>query len=331
MTQAQFTDPWVWSCSGVIVEKESSELFTVDTGGSDQIKKSYNKVHKALKADEILAQRSVIPAVDTRKRSGITNGVKEPSSKRRKGNGVSHKDFQRLKAIAYGGESTPKDIIKVDDAPSHDPWAVNNIDIVQDPRFDYLEKPKPVKTPKTLKEAPISLVEGVASFPAVPRPKAGKSYNPRFEDWNSMLVDEGAKEVQAEQKRLREAEEEQKRLDRIAAAQNEKADVQTEDESAWEGFESEYEGSEWLKKRRPERKTPVERNKVKRRKEAERQAKWDAEMKKRDKQAQRIKEIAREVIVKGGPAANDVEEVDDILDEADDDAALRRKRLGKAA
>lgn len=319
------------SCRGVIIEKESSELFTVDTGGSDHIQKSYNKVHKPLKADEILAQRSVIPAVDTRKRSGITDGVIEQSSKRRNGNGVSHKEFQRLKAIAYGGESTSKDIVKVVDAPSHDPWAVNNIDTIQDPKFDYLEKPKPVKAPKTLKEAPISLVEGVASYPAVPRPKPGKSYNPRFEDWNAMLVDEGEKEVQAEQKRLQEAEEEQKRLDRIAAAEDEKDDVQTEDESAWEGFESEYEGSEWLKKRRPERKTPAERNKVKRRKEAERQAKWEAEMKKRDKQAQRIKEIAREVIAKGGPGAKDMEEVDDLIDEADDDAALRRKRLGKTA
>ncbi len=321
----------VLSCSGVIIEKESSELFTVDIGGSDQIQKSYNKVHKPLKADEILAQRSVIPAVDNRKRPGVTEGVKELSSKRRKGNGVSHKEFQRLKAIAYGGESVPKDIVMVDDAPSHDPWAVSDIDAIRDPRFDYLEKPKPVKAPKTLKEAPISLVEGVASFPAVPRPKAGTSYNPRFEDWNSLLVDEGAKEVQAEQKRLQEAEEEQKRLERIAAAQEEKEDVQTEDESAWEGFESEYEGSEWLKKRRPERKTPAERNKAKRRKEAERQAKWDAEMKKRDKQAQRIKEIAREVIAKGGPGAKDMEEVDDLIDEADDDAALRRKRLGKTA
>ena len=288
-------------------------------------------MHKPLKADEILAQRSVIPAVDNRKRPGLTDGVIEPSSKRRKGNGVSHKDFQRLKGIAYGGESVPNDIVMADDAPSHDPWAVSDIDTIQDPRFDYLEKPKPVKAPKTLKEAPISLVEGVASFPAVPRPKAGKSYNPRFEDWNSLLVDEGAKEVQAEQQRLQEAEEEQKRLERIAAAQDEKEDVQTEDESAWEGFESEYEGSEWLKKRRPERKTPAERNKAKRRKEAERQAKWDAEMKKRDKQAQRIKEIAREVIAKGGPGAKDMEEVDDLIDEADDDAALRRKRLGKTA
>jgi len=319
------------SCSGVIAEKESSELFKVDTSGSDQIQISYNKVHKPLKAEEILARRSIIPAVNTRKRPGVTDGVRERSSKRRKGIGVSHKEFERLKAIAYGGESVPKDIVKVDGAPSHDPWAVNNVDTVQDPRFDYLEKPKLVKAPKTLKEAPISLIEGVASFPAVPRPKAGKSYNPRFEDWDSLLIDEGAKEVQAEQKRLQEAEEEQKSLDRIAAAQDEKEDIQTEDESAGEGFESEYEGQEWLKKRRPERKTPAERNKANRRKEAERQAKWDAEMKKRDKQAQRIKELAREVIAKGGSSLKDVEEVDDLLDEADDDAALRRKRLGKTA
>lgn len=224
-----------------------------------------------------------------------------------------------------------KDVIRADGAATHDPWAVDRDHTVQDVKFDYLEKPKPVKAPKTLKEAPISLVEGVTSFPAVPRPKPGKSYNPRFEDWDSLLVDAVAKVVQAEKKRLKEAEEEQNRLDRVAAAEDEREDVQTEDESAWEGFESQFECSDSFQKRRPERKTPAERNKVKRRKQAERQAKVEMEMKKRDKQAQRIEEIVREVVAKDGPTANDVEQIDDILDEADEDAALRRRKLGKSA
>lgn len=283
-----------------------------------------------MKADEILAQRSVIPAVDSRKRSGITDGVVEPSNKRRRGNGVSHKAFNRLTAIAYGGESTPKDVIKADATPSYDPWAANSADTVPDVRFDYLEKPKPVRAPKTLKEAPISLVEGTSHFPAVPKPQGGKSYNPQFEEWNRLLAEEGAKEVEAERIRLKEAEEERLKLERIAAAQDENEDLQTEDESAWEGFESEYEGEAFLNKRRPERKTPAERNKVKRRKEAERLAKQEAETKRRVRQAQRIREIAQEVNTQVPVKADDVIKHDVVPVEPVEDAALRRRKLGKS-
>lgn len=317
--------------SGVIAEKESGELFTVDTGGSEQIQKTYNKVHKPLKADEILAQRSAIPAVDTRKRGRVTDGVLDLITKRRKGNGVSHKEFERLTAIAYGGEVVTKDIVKTEGAPNHDPWVTNTDDISQDPTFDYLEKPKPIRAPKTLKEAPVSLLEGGARFPAVPRPQAGKSYNPMFEDWDKLLVEEGDREVEAELKRIRAAEVEQARLERIAAAQDERDDIQTEDESAWEGFESEYEGEEWIKKRRPERKTPAERNKIKRRKEAERQSKQETEMKKRAQQAQKIKEISREASRDTKDEAVAIAKIEDAPAEADEDAALRRRKFGKSS
>ena len=318
------------SYSGVIAEKPSGELFTVDTGGSEQIQRSYNKVHRPLKADQILAQRSVVTPVDNRKRPYITDGVIEPSSKRRRGNGVSHKELERLRAIAYGGESVPKDIVRADGAPNYDPWAINRDEYLQDPKINYIDKRKPTRAPKTLKEASISLVQGMASFPAIPKPNAGKSYNPKFEDWDKLLVEEGEREIEAERKRLREAEEEQMRLDRIALTQAEREDIQTEDESAWEGFESEYDGEEWLKKRRLERKTPTERNKVKRRKEAERQAKWEAQMKKRSQQAQRIQEIAREVNAKGDVEAITLAQAEGAPTEADEGAPLRRRKLGKS-
>ena len=198
----------------------------------------------------------------------------------------------------------------------------------QEPHFSYLEKTKPVRAPATLKEAPVSLIAGSATVPAVATPKPGTSYNPVFQEWDALLVAEGQKEVEAEKKRRGEAELEQERLDRIAAAENERdAGVQTEDESAWEGFESDYEGAEWVKKRRPERKTPAERNKVKRRKEAERREKWEKAMKQREKQHRQIVEIAKQMkheakaraLVKAKPKKP--EEVDDRL--------LRRRRLGK--
>ena len=306
------------------------DLFTLDTKGSEPIQKSYNKQHQPLKTDQILAQRSAIPAIDSRKRAKVTDGVIEPSSKRRKSNGISHKEYQRLQSIAYGGESTSYDVIKEGNEPRYDPWASQSEVDCLDPKFDFLAKPKPIKVPKTLKEAAISLVEGVTIPPAVPKPRAGASYNPVFEDYDKVLVEEGIKEIDAERKRIGEAELEQERVSRIEEAQKEENDWQAEDESAWEGIESEHEGEEWLKKRRPERKTPAERNKIKRRKEAERQAKQDAQLKKKAQQAQRVKEIAMEVLRK--------EEVDAVISikaeepsfEHDGEMILRRRKLGKS-
>jgi len=137
-----------------------------------------------------------------------------------------------------------------------------------------------------------------------------------------------------EKKRLREAQEEKELSLRIDAAAKEEDNRLTEDESAWEGIESEFEALE-LKRKRPERKTPAERNKVKRRKEAERKAKHEAEMKRRMKQGERITEIIKATkaelteksteVVKGGPKDN----ADDD-DEEMDDRLLRRRKLGKA-
>ena len=310
---------------GVIAEKPSEALFTLDTTGSKEIRQSY-KIHKHLKADEILAKRSAIPAIDSHKRPGITDGVIEPSSKRRKPNGVSPKELERLRSVAYGGTAGPKAIVKLDRA-DYDLWAAEAVE--HDPRLSYLEKPKPIKTPKTLKEPPISLVKGDSSLPAVAKPKGGSSYNPEFQEWEQVLTEEGAKEVEAEKRRLREAALEQERLDRIVAAQNEREDYQSEDESAWEGFESEFEGGEWLKKRRPERKTPAERNKIKRRKEAERQSRRDAQVQARAQQAQKIKNIAASI-----EAESKARAVTNIACEDPqnmDDRVLRRRKLGKDA
>lgn len=317
--------------SGIIAEKPSEELFALDTKGSEPVHKAYNKIHKPLKLDQILAQRSAIPAIDSRKRpSRITDGVTEPSSKRRKSNGVSPKEYLRLQSIAYGGERLPKDAIKDVDEPNYDPWAPESNVEEHEPRFNFLPKSKPIRAPSTIKDAPISLVEGASNVPAVPKPKAGASYNPIFEDYDRILVEEGMKEVEAERQRLREAEIEQGRLYRIEQAQKEEIDWQTEDESAWEGIESEYECEKWSKKRRPERKTPAERNRAKRRKEAERQTRWEAQMRKKAQQAQRIKEIAREVSREERTNAVTLTKAKEPSAEHIGDEVPRRRKLGKS-
>ena len=235
-----------------------------------------------------------------------------------------------MKNRAYGGEVVAKDIIKTDEVPEHDPWAEGS-DEKTDPRFSYLEKRKAVRAPKTLKEAPVSLLDGAKSMPAVAKPKAGISYNPVFQDWDELLTQEGQKEVAAEKKRFQIRIAEEERLAKIAAAQNERDDVQTEDETAWEGIESEYEGAEWLTKRRPERKTPAERNKVKRRKAAERQAKHDAEIKRAARQALEIKDIAQQVEAQAAAKAMVIAHEVSSSESEIDDRAIRRRKFGKTS
>lgn len=226
-------------------------------------------------------------------------------------------------------------MVETNEAPSHDPWAPAGGE--QDPHYSYLDPPKSIKPPSTLQKAPISLLASAASLPAVPKPKPGISYNPVFQDWDALLTSAGAAEVAAERKSLADAAAEQKKQAVIAAAQNEREhdDYKTEDESAWEGFESENEAAEWLKRKRPERKTPTERNKAKRRKEAERQAKREAQMKKREQQARQIGNIAKDVEKEAKARANSTTAM--IVDGSDDnddgediaDPVLRRKKLGK--
>ena len=260
----------------------------------------------------------------------MTDGVIEPSTKRRKSNGVSPKEYERLRQRAFGGASVTKDIIYTEDAPDYDPWA-ESFTKKHDPKFTYLEVPKPIRAPSTLKEAPISQIATAKSIPAVLKPKAAFSYNPAVDDWEQLLALEGQKEVQAEKERLKNVANEEELQRRIDKVQTEREVDLTEDESAWEGFESEYEDPEWLTKRRPERKTPAERNKAKRRKEAERQAKWDVQTKKRAKQATQIQAIAKEVAALEKKRALIRNEKHEALSDDDiDDRILCRRGLGKS-
>ncbi|KAL4754466.1 hypothetical protein BDW72DRAFT_200707 [Aspergillus terricola var. indicus] len=313
---------------GVLAEKPSEELFVIDKKGSSEIREAYRKQHKKpLKSDEILARRSAINAVDTRKRanSKVTDGVIEPKTKKHKSDWVSRKEWQRLKQVAKEGNPLGKS----SDSGFFDPWA-DEADPTpyDDPQFDYLEKPKQKVTPATLKQAPISLAANGKAVPSVRKPTAGTSYNPTFEDWDELLQKQGQKAVEEEKKRLEEERKEQERQRLIAEAKDDDGETKSDDESAWEGFESEYEKPEWLNKKRPERKTKTQRNKIKRRKEAERQAKWEAQQKKKEEQLARYKAIAERVKQQELERQENDSDADDSSEEGDD-TNLRRKPLGK--
>ncbi|PWY92894.1 Nop53-domain-containing protein [Aspergillus heteromorphus CBS 117.55] len=315
---------------GVLAEKPSEDLFVIDTTGSTAIRDAHLKKHKPLKSEEILAQRSAIPGVDTRKRlnSKVTDGVIEPKNKRQKSDWVTRKDWLRLKQVAKEGKPVSKPV----GGGFYDPWAEaeDNSTAMDDPRFDYLEKPKPKVEPVTLKQAPISLAANGKPIRAVPLPVAGTSYNPTFEDWDRLLQEQGALAVEAEKKRLEEERKEEERLRMIEEAKDDDGAVKSDDESAWEGFESEYEKPEWLSKKRPERKTKAQRNRINRRKEAERQAKWEAQMKKKEEQLGKVTSDGADDSEEGEEGEGEVEVAQQSEDSSDegDDTALRRRPLG---
>jgi nucleolar protein 53 len=215
---------------GIIAEKDSVELFTLDTAGDVSIPQKYLKGSKPLRADEIIAQRSSVPAVPMRKRPGdskTTDGILP--AKRQRTSYVSHKELTRLRNIADGRHGDA--LVEVTEA-NYDPWDMQK-DIeeeTQDPRFSFLEKSKKKVAPDTLKHKPISLAASGKDIPAIKKPDGGYSYNPMYTDYEERLMTEGEKEVVAEEKRLAAAEAERTKLEAAAksAAEAEAADTRAE-------------------------------------------------------------------------------------------------------
>jgi nucleolar protein 53 len=291
-----------------------------------------------LKADQILAERSAIPAVSSHKRANenVTDGT---VSKKPRLNKVSTKEYHRLRKLAYGGDSVHKDVVKADGDASYDPWETTVISQPKKQLETFVEDTKPAREPRSLKEPPISLAADGRQVKAVRKPTAEKSYNPTSEDWLRRFEREGKKEVDAEMKRLDEQAQEQLKREMVERAWEEEErekEWESEFDSEWEGIVSEAEEvPEWLKKKRPERKTKVQRNKMIKRKEEERLKKHIEKEKLKKQQAERIKAINKQVKeqerlkqekLAAKAAAPDAESSDD-----EEDVQLRRiQPFGKA-
>ncbi|KAK3940142.1 ribosome biogenesis protein Nop53/GLTSCR2 [Diplogelasinospora grovesii] len=318
---------------GVIAEKASDELFTIDVAGDSALSKKHNKhIKKGLRSEEIIAARSPVPAVSLKKRPGdkTTDGILPV--KRQRTTYVTQKELVRLRKVADGHHDSTVSVVDADyDAWDAPPEAPEEKQLKELPFVPKAEKPK---VPKTLRHQPISLVASGKPVPAVAKPKGGYSYNPAFTDYQDRLMTEAEKAVETEKQRLAALEAERLKEEAAARSRAEaeaaeaRADLsEWEEESAWEGFES---GGEELsvKAKRPQRKTQAQRNKIKRRKEEERKAKHEAQMKKKFQQAEKIKQIALEVVERERQRELEMVELSD--DSSDvDDQELRRKRLGK--
>lgn len=335
---------------GPVAEKPSEELFATDIAGSDHIRKKYG-VGKKLKADEVLAQRSAVPSVATRKRKAdeahgdeewakkvaevkgrVTDGIVPKKQKR---DHVSYKEYERLRKLAYGGDTQHKDIVTVDEqGVSYDPWDAPEEHNGSGNANGWLEGKKPVREPATLKRHPVSLARSGKAIPAVGKPDAGKSYNPAFTDWDALLQREGAKEVEAERLRQEEARREkeieelrekarrEEELERAGCSSN----WESEWESEWEGIMSEAEEQELLAKKRPERKTKAERNKIARRKEEKVKKLHEEKLRNRERQLAQVKALAAEAEEKERRKMQLVRAQESSEDEAE--VELRRRRFG---
>ncbi|KAI6782733.1 uncharacterized protein J7T54_000876 [Emericellopsis cladophorae] len=280
---------------GVIREKDSKDLFTLDTTRDTTISKRLPKhLKKGLKADEIIAARSAVPAVSLRKRpSKTTDGILPV--KRQRTDWVSQKELSRLKRVADGQHDNT---VEVRDA-TYDLWDAEpkKSEVQID---EFFPEPVHAKTPKSMKQAPLSLLANGKTEAAVQRPTGGYSYNPAFSDYEKRLAAESAKAIEAEEKRLADLEAARVRAEAAArsAAEAEAAEARAnmsewEEDSEWEGFQSGAEDGRPTKL--PQRKTPQQRNRMKRRKEEERLQKHKAAMKARRVQEQKIAELAQEV------------------------------------
>ncbi|CAK7567637.1 MAG: hypothetical protein SEPTF4163_005604 [Sporothrix epigloea] len=338
---------------GIIKETESAGLFQIEESGDLELTKKLSKKTKALKVDEILAQRSAVAAVSGRKRTGdISNNPGRKTTdgvlvtKRLRKDYVPQRELARLKKVADGHHA---ETVTIKDA-TYDLWgapppakAVAAAASIADDgdNMSFLPKAKPVKAPVTMKHTPISLAANGKPIPAVAKPQGDLSYNPSFDDYDTRLTLEGKKAVEVEQKRLDEEEAERIRMEGVtrSAAEADEAEArealsQWDEDSAWEGFQSgvdtDNEGATSAK--RPKRKTPAQRNRINRRKETEAKQRHEAMMVRKQEQAKNLEKLLAEDKFKHEQALAlaTAEDLSDGSDEEDgDETVLRRRQLGK--
>src|SRR5690349_4531139 len=121
----------------------------LDVEGDASIAKKSMKDAKPLRADQILAQRSAVPAVSMKRRPGdkTTTGIID--SKRQRTSYVSHKELTRLRSV-IAGKGNPVVTVSED---IFDPWSdnANMQHQIQHQRFSFLPKSQKKVAPPTMR------------------------------------------------------------------------------------------------------------------------------------------------------------------------------------
>ncbi|KAI8342960.1 ribosome biogenesis protein Nop53/GLTSCR2 [Chlamydoabsidia padenii] len=157
---------------GTIDDLPEEEHFTVDVSGDAQVKKKM-KEERPLRVDQILAERSAVPALTGRHVHKLSTPVfGEPSKHQEKKVALLAK--RKLKA-------TPKPKKNKKAKKSYDMW--NDEEETTTTDNEYLAPTKPSKAPVTMARIPKVMLHK----PAVEVPHGGASYNPTQEEHEALL------------------------------------------------------------------------------------------------------------------------------------------------
>ncbi|KAK9370044.1 ribosome biogenesis protein Nop53/GLTSCR2 [Lipomyces kononenkoae] len=211
----------------------SNQLFAVDTIASKSALKKVGK--KPLKVDEILASRSAVPALVSRKRK-IED---EAAALKKKGKvqGVTYKELGRLLRVAGRAVDGKSSLASLETDSRiidqiYDVWAEDGLKnakaentVEKAPKsrtkkskqllanakeirlFETTSYAKMQNRPPTITRPPIAFKESVQP---VHEPIEGQSYNPSLESWQELLAQENAELEKAEKQRLREEEQKER-------------------------------------------------------------------------------------------------------------------------
>lgn len=186
----------------LLSEVESEDLFIIDEDADEAVERKLVKENgKKLKSAEILENKSKVPALLGK----VSKGKKHD---KRKIQGVDKKEMVHLLKLAgkvKGYDKTDERLAKegIINSDAYDVW---NTELEDEKKASsvpsVLKESSSISftaatvVPKTLKEAPIQL----SKLDVLPH--AGKSYNPSFENWKSLIEQEYFKEKTKDDQRL---------------------------------------------------------------------------------------------------------------------------------
>lgn len=258
--------------------KKNQDLFVEDRSGQETQLARQAREKRKLKSQEILAQRSAVPAVQQKARSHFQLDTKTASGKANAA-GLPEKVKKRLRMLA----SRPHEGLQGQDERGN--AGKFQSDAVLAEKYALWSDPAPatenewitpamksaVHKPKSMHHAPSATVEGLS---ALSKPHPGISYNPDFDSHESLLQHalEKAKKQELDEQELRQLQEQMRNVAK-GQAQTTALSMEIDDAATHEDEEEEVEEEEVAPRTKlPRRKTAAQRRREARAKEQYNQA-----------------------------------------------------------
>ncbi|CAO3672352.1 unnamed protein product [Rhizopus stolonifer] len=242
-------------------EKKDDELFTIDVQGDSASIKTQMAKEKPLRVDEILNQRSAVPAVKAK------NPFKKPEMTDKLASKHESENVQKMLKRKGNDTVTQQKKKKKTNAPdSYDLWGSDSVQ--EESSNDYLPKIEKPKAPASLKRKPTALTV----MPAIETPHKGTSYNPEAEAHQQLIVEavkieERKADIVAKLQEQLSYREELKKLADEESQTIEEDDIKDDDDKSLIAKEEESledkatDDKETKKRKAAERKTRRDRNK----------------------------------------------------------------------